>query len=139
MTESTSGADHQSSAQEHALATARRQVALVRDEKRNLDRQLATAGDQNQKLRTALESARGQIEQLKKFLANEVEVQVRTGDGETWFEVTMADAWVWDVYRPARFIKKARVITFKDVNIEELPANPDLSLPPDGPGGPFGR
>ena len=74
MTESTSGADHQSSAQEHALATARRQVALVRDEKRNLDRQLATAGDQNQKLRTALESARGQIEQLKKFLANEVEV-----------------------------------------------------------------
>ena len=74
MTESTSGADPHGTAQDHALATARRQVALVRDEKRNLDRQLATAGDQNQKLRTALESARGQIEQLKKFLANEVEV-----------------------------------------------------------------
>ena len=57
MTESTSGADPHGKAQDHALATARRQVALVRDEKRNLDRQLATAGDQNQKLRTALEMA----------------------------------------------------------------------------------
>ena len=62
------------------------------------------------------------------YLANEVDVQVRTGGGETWFEVTMADAWVWDVYRPARFVKQARVITFKDVNVEELD-KPDLELP----------
>ncbi len=65
------------------------------------------------------------------YLANDVDVQVRTGGGETWFEVTMTDAWVWDVYRPARFVKKARVITFKDVNVEELPRNEELALPKD--------
>lgn len=65
------------------------------------------------------------------YLANEVDVQVRRSEGETWFEVTMTDAWVWDVYRPARFVKKARVITFKDVNIEELPKS-DLQIPKDG-------
>jgi hypothetical protein len=27
---------------------------------------------------------------------------------------------VWDMYRPARFVTKVRVVTFKDVNIEEL-------------------
>ena len=61
------------------------------------------------------------------YLANEVDVQVRAEDGETWFEVTLTDAWVWDVYRPARFVKKARVITFKDVNVEEL-AKSDLDV-----------
>ncbi|HLS41416.1 MAG TPA: DUF2469 domain-containing protein [Ornithinicoccus sp.] len=62
------------------------------------------------------------------YLANEVDVQVHTGSGgETWFEVTMNDAWVWDVYRPARFVKKVRVITFKDVNIEEL-SKSDIDL-----------
>jgi len=34
--------------------------------------------------------------------------------------VTLADAWVWDVYRSARFVKTVRVVTFKDVNVEEL-------------------
>ena len=32
----------------------------------------------------------------------------------------MADAWVWDMYRPARFVKNVKVVTFKDVNVEEL-------------------
>ena len=52
-------------------------------------------------------------------------------DGDVWFEVTMADAWVWDMYRPARFVKNVRVLTFKDVNVEEL-ARQELSveLPP---------
>jgi hypothetical protein len=27
---------------------------------------------------------------------------------------------VWDMYRPARFVTRVRVVTFKDVNIEEL-------------------
>jgi len=40
----------------------------------------------------------------------------------------MQDAWVWDIYRPARFVKTVRVVTFKDVNIEELPKT-DLELP----------
>jgi hypothetical protein len=45
-----------------------------------------------------------------------------------YFEVEMHDAWVWDMYRPARFVKNVRVMTFKDVNVEEL-EKPDISLP----------
>ena len=52
----------------------------------------------------------------------------RNADGEVYFEVRMSDAWVWDMYRPARFVKNVRVLTFKDVNIEELD-KPDLRLP----------
>ena len=32
------------------------------------------------------------------------------------------------MYRPARFVKNVRVVTFKDVNVEELD-KPDLRLP----------
>jgi hypothetical protein len=65
------------------------------------------------------------------YLTNHVDVTPRTTDGgEIWFEVTMADAWVWDMYRPARFVKNVRVLTFKDVNVEEL-AKSDLELPKD--------
>jgi len=64
------------------------------------------------------------------YLTNHVDLQPRTSDnGEMFFEVTMADAWVWDMYRPARFVKNVRVVTFKDVNVEELAKN-DLE-PPD--------
>ena len=66
------------------------------------------------------------------YLANSVDVQVRNSDGEVYFEVGMSDAWVWDMYRPARFVKNVRVITFKDVNVEELD-KPDLRLPESGP------
>lgn len=65
------------------------------------------------------------------YLANGVDLQVRNADGEVYFEVTMQDAWVWDMYRPARFVKHVRVVTFKDVNVEELD-KPDLELPGDG-------
>ena len=64
------------------------------------------------------------------YLANSVDVKVR-GGGEVYFDVTMSDAWVWDVYRPARFVKNVRVVTFKDVNVEEL-AKSELELPKDG-------
>ena len=59
------------------------------------------------------------------YLANDVDLQVRNADGEVFFEVSMRDAWVWDMYRPARFVKNVRVLTFKDVNIEEL-EKPDI-------------
>jgi hypothetical protein len=68
------------------------------------------------------------------YLANVVDVQVRNSDSEVYFEVSMSDAWVWDMYRPARFVKNVRVITFKDVNVEELD-KPDLRLPESGPFG----
>ena len=56
------------------------------------------------------------------YLTNTVEVTPRSTDGgEVYFEVTMSDAWVWDMYRPARFVTNVTVVTFKDVNVEELP------------------
>ena len=61
------------------------------------------------------------------YLANDVKVTV-TGDGaRPVIEVELSDAWVWDMYRKSRFVPKVRVLTFKDVNVEELPHS-DLSL-----------
>ena len=55
------------------------------------------------------------------YLANEVDVQV-IGDGSRpMVEVRLQDAWVWDMYRKSRFVPTVRVVTFKDVNVEELP------------------
>jgi len=55
------------------------------------------------------------------YLANEVSVNV-VGDGaRPVIEVTLRDAWVWDMYRQSRFVPNVRVVTFKDVNVEELP------------------
>jgi hypothetical protein len=51
------------------------------------------------------------------YLANTVELDPR-GDG--WVEVRLADAWVWDMFRPARFVSSVRVLTRRDVNVEEL-------------------
>ena len=62
------------------------------------------------------------------YLANSVDLQVREAGGEVFFELKLSDAWVWDMYRPARFVKQVRVITFKDVNIEEV-EKPELRLP----------
>src|ERR1700709_600150 len=42
------------------------------------------------------------------YLTNKVDLQVRSEAGETYFEVTMSDAWVWDMYRPARFAKNGK-------------------------------
>ena len=55
------------------------------------------------------------------YLANVVDVQVRPVAGsDAYLEVALKDAWVWDLYRPARFVREVRVITFKDVNVEEI-------------------
>ncbi len=61
-------------------------------------------------------------------LTNSVDMKVHADAGEVFFEVTMSDAWVWDMYRPARFVKNVKVLTFKDVNIEEL-SKSDLEIP----------
>ena len=62
------------------------------------------------------------------YLANDVQMEARADGSRTYFEVKLADAWVWDMYRPARFVKNVRVVTFKDVNVEEL-AKSDLQIP----------
>ena len=51
------------------------------------------------------------------YLANHVDVHQRE-DG--WVEVELGDAWVWDMFRPARFVSRVRVMTRHDVNVEEL-------------------
>nr|WP_274709605.1 DUF2469 domain-containing protein [Corynebacterium sp. c6VSa_13] len=63
------------------------------------------------------------------YLANAVELIAHdSGETELYYEVRMSDAWVWDMYRPARFVRYVRVITYKDVNIEELD-KPEMILP----------
>ena len=54
------------------------------------------------------------------YLCNDVDLVVRTEGTDVYYEVTMVDAWVWDMYRPSRLVKVAKVMTFKDVSIEEL-------------------
>ena len=36
------------------------------------------------------------------YLCNQVDVKARSEAGEVFFEVSMSDAWVWDMYRPAQ-------------------------------------
>ncbi|HEX2850498.1 MAG TPA: DUF2469 domain-containing protein [Acidimicrobiales bacterium] len=55
------------------------------------------------------------------YLANEVAMTPQEDGGRPYFRVELRDAWVWDMYRPARFVQHVTVVTFKDVNIEELP------------------
>jgi hypothetical protein len=55
------------------------------------------------------------------YLANEVSVTPHGGGGDVYFELELRDAWVWDMYRPARFVPHIRVLTFRDVNVEQLP------------------
>lgn len=56
------------------------------------------------------------------YLANDVKLDVRNDDGRTYFDLRLHDAWVWDMYRHTRFVSNVHVVTFKDVNIEELPS-----------------
>ncbi len=55
------------------------------------------------------------------YLANSVAKTVHDEGGRTWVELELRDAWVWDMYRQSRFVQSVRVVTFKDVNVEELP------------------
>jgi hypothetical protein len=55
------------------------------------------------------------------YLANEVDQRIVDTDGRPYVELTLRDAWVWDMYRQSRFVSAVRIVTFKDVNVEELP------------------
>ena len=50
------------------------------------------------------------------YLANKVDFNVRSA-GQ-------------DVYRPSRFVKNVRIVTFKDVNVEEVQKT-DIDIPDD--------
>ena len=55
------------------------------------------------------------------YLANNIDVKVIAEGVRPLLEVTLSDAWVWDLYRKSRFVPRVRVMSFKDLNIEELP------------------
>ncbi|HVC15015.1 MAG TPA: DUF2469 family protein [Acidimicrobiales bacterium] len=55
------------------------------------------------------------------YLANNVAVTIRSDTKPACVELELTDAWVWDMYRPARFVPSVRVVTWRDVNIERLP------------------
>jgi hypothetical protein len=82
-----------------------------------------------QEYRDVLPMFRYVVETERRFyLANRVELHTRQVDGSVFFEIELEDAWVWDMYRPARLLKRVRVMTFRDVNIEEL-EHPDFKVP----------
>jgi len=54
------------------------------------------------------------------YLANEVDLKRVDAANDFYFELNMIDVWVWDIYRTDRFVSNVRVLTFKDVNVEEL-------------------
>lgn len=62
------------------------------------------------------------------YLANKVQLE-HLADG--WVRVELSDAWVWDMFRPARFVSSVRVVTRHDVNVEEL--RQDATAIPDAP------
>jgi hypothetical protein len=64
------------------------------------------------------------------YLANDVTQTVVERGGDFYFELTLTDVWVWDIYRSDRFVKSVKVLTFKDVNVEEL-GSKELKLPKD--------
>ncbi|MGH9048074.1 MAG: DUF2469 family protein [Acidimicrobiales bacterium] len=55
------------------------------------------------------------------YLANDVSVQVRSDASPACIELELTDAWVWDMYRPARFVPSVKIVSFRDVNVERLP------------------
>ncbi len=55
------------------------------------------------------------------YLANNVDVSVTGDAARPLVQVELTDAWVWDMYRKSRFVSKVKILTFKDVNVEELP------------------
>jgi hypothetical protein len=62
------------------------------------------------------------------YLANEVDHKRIDTATDFYFELAMTDVWVWDIYRSDRFVKTVKVLTFKDINIEELTSR-EFELP----------
>ena len=64
------------------------------------------------------------------YLANKVEL---TNLEDGWVRVDLTDAWVWDMFRPARFVANVKVMTRRDVNVEELARPGEPTTIPDSP------
>ena len=62
------------------------------------------------------------------YLANTVDVAHLDGG---WVRVDLSDAWVWDMFRPARFVTSVQVMTRRDVNVEELSHREETTTIPE--------
>ena len=60
--------------------------------------------------------------------ADDVELKRIDTATDFYFELNMQDVWVWDIYRSDRFVKQVKVMTFKDVNVEEI-GSQELEIP----------
>ena len=67
------------------------------------------------------------------YLANHVHLTPLDGG---WVQIDLTDAWVWDMFRPARFVSSVQVMTRRDVNVEELSKRDDPTTIPDAPASP---
>jgi hypothetical protein len=54
------------------------------------------------------------------YLANEVDSRSEDTGGRPRIVLDLRDAWVWDMYRPQRFVPSVRIVTFRDVVVEEI-------------------
>lgn len=79
MTNTSSHPPSSSVNQTPELVAAHRQMAIIRDQKRSVERQLTAAAEHNKKLRAALESARTHIETLKKAVAHDLALPQHVG------------------------------------------------------------
>ncbi len=71
--------------------------------------------------RDVLQMFRFVVETERRFyLCNEVKLEIKGEDSQLYYQLELSDAWVWDMYRPARFVSNVKVLTFRDVNVEEL-------------------
>ena len=77
------------------------------------------------------------------YLCNQVDVKARTEAGDVFFEVSMTDAWVWDMYRPARFAKNVKVAHLQGRQRrgarQSRPGAPQELSPAGSPGGRMSR
>lgn len=53
------------------------------------------------------------------YFANEVNVEVKNISGDVYYDVTLNDVWIYDIYRTNKKIKSARILSFRDVNVNE--------------------
>ncbi|WP_299169595.1 proteasome ATPase [uncultured Arthrobacter sp.] len=116
------------------VAVAQRQINVLRDKLRHIDRQLAAATQNNSKLVTALEAARTEIVRLKAALEKEgaapfsfatvIEVNGRTSSaGPNGGQAALQDSA--DIFQSGR---KLRVAVSPLINVDELQAGQEVLL-----------
>ena len=58
--------------------------------------------------------------ELRAYLANHVDVTPKSSDGGVYFEVHMADVWIYEAERLNRFVPEVIVYSVNDVHVQRL-------------------